>query len=258
MNNKLGIRPLTLAVCLALAPAAAISTPAFAESSTHAVIDSASADSALANLTLVGRHFSTVKKLNVFMAGVATPLPIVSVTDTVLVAQLPAGITPGSYIVSVGDGNGNDDEDFFVTLGAAGATGPTGQAAGTVYQSYGPGTVIPNVPPPGIFLGAQDTITVPSNASVVVTFSATAQVTSGPAGCPVEHTLVLNGVPQGERVIEGLLAPQFGVTVPNTVTYSIAYGSLPPGPLTIQLWHSTPCPNVELNNTTITTQILMH
>jgi len=305
MNNKFGAR-VACAMCLTFAAAAIVSTSALAK--TQAVVDSVSADSGLVSLTMIGSNFSTVKKLDVLMAGVATPLPIVSMTDTALVARLPAGIAPGSYLVTV------DGKKFFVTLGAVGATGPmgpagaagpagatgptgaagpvgapgpagatgpsgatgptgptgatgdtgpsgpagtTGQAAASVFHQFLSGNTIPQGPPPGVSLGAQDVVTVPPNADLVVTFSATAQLVSGDTDCVAVHALQVN-----DAIVPGYayeyLPPQSRNAIPQTVTYTFALSNLAPGAVTLQLLHSTSCADVELVQTMITTQILAH
>ena len=125
-----GVRRLVLAV--SVATAFALPLPAFASSSpTHAVIHSASVDDEVTQLTLRGRNFTGVKKLKVLMGGVVMPLTVVTLTPTLLVANLPAGLADGTYVVQVGNGKGDDDDDdgeFFFTVGAEGADGPAGPA----------------------------------------------------------------------------------------------------------------------------------
>lgn len=120
-----GVRRLVLAV--SVAAAFAFPLPAFAASSpTHAVIHSASVDDGATQLTLRGLRFTGVKSLKVMMGGVAVPLPVATVTPTQLVANLPAGLADGTYVVRVGNGKGHDDEEFFFTVGAEGGDGPAG------------------------------------------------------------------------------------------------------------------------------------
>ena len=104
--------------CLAPAPAA------FAASKTHAVIDSASVDGVF--LTLRGSNFTSVKNLTVTVAGVSMPLAVNMVTDQILIGLLPRGLPAGTYVATVGNGNGADDAEFFFTIGAIGPAGPVG------------------------------------------------------------------------------------------------------------------------------------
>jgi len=103
----------------------------FAES-LPAVINSASVDAGTVSVTINGGGFNAVRNLKVFLGGVAAELPLVSRTDGVLVALLPAGLAPGSYSVIVSGTRGvaanstRDEEEFFFTVGAMGAVGPQG------------------------------------------------------------------------------------------------------------------------------------
>ena len=126
MKSPFDARPLVVAVSLALAPLAALPTTALGQSKTHAQVDSIATDTTQLQITLRGSNFSTVKSLKLLMSGVSQPLPILSMTDQVLIGLLPSNITPGSYLVTVGNGNGADDTDFFFTFGAVGAQGPAG------------------------------------------------------------------------------------------------------------------------------------
>lgn len=126
MKSPFDARPLVVAVSLALLPLATLPTSALAQSKTHAQVDSISTDTTQLQVTLRGSNFSTVKSLKLFMSGVSQPLPILSMTDQVLIALLPTNIAPGTYLATVGNGNGADDTDFFFTFGAIGAQGPTG------------------------------------------------------------------------------------------------------------------------------------
>ena len=123
-------RTVVVAVALAFAPLA-LPAPAWAQSRNQAQIDSVSYDPASLRITIRGHNFSTVKSIKLFLSGEAQALPILQVSDQVVVGLLPAAIQPGSYAVVVGDGNGVNDADFFVTLGAAGPQGPKGDTGAT-------------------------------------------------------------------------------------------------------------------------------
>ena len=98
MKKRSTLRPLYLATALAFTAVAATPLTAFAANPNQAVIDSVAADPQLVHLTLVGHAFSSVKHLALSLSGVSQSLPIVSATDSVLVALLPAGIAPRSIV----------------------------------------------------------------------------------------------------------------------------------------------------------------
>jgi hypothetical protein len=125
MKKEFRLRPLALATSLALAALLPLPFAALAADN-HAVINSAAADSGLVNLTLHGQHFTSVKRLTLLLSGAAVPLPILSITDQTIVALLPIGIPPGSYVATLGSGDSGNAEEFFVTLGGTGPAGPTG------------------------------------------------------------------------------------------------------------------------------------
>src|SRR5690242_16908134 len=120
MGTRTRLRKTALAVALAFAPLALIPSTACADNAGTALIQSAAADDNLVHLTLHGNHFTKVKGLRLMLSGVATPLPILSLTDQMVVALLPVGIAPGTYALGVVSGQGNDGEmvdDFFVAIG---------------------------------------------------------------------------------------------------------------------------------------------
>ena len=132
MGNKNRLCATALAAALAVAALALNPSMALADNGSPAVIQSAAVDSDLLHLTVQGSHFTRVKGIRLVLSGVATPLPIISLSDQAIVALLPPGITPGTYALGVVSGQGNDDmhmvDDFFVTIGSIGAPGPAGPA----------------------------------------------------------------------------------------------------------------------------------
>src|SRR5690349_2135691 len=125
MPKEFRLRPLAFATSLAFASLMPLPFAALAADN-HAVINSAAADSSLVNLTLHGQHFASVKRLTLLLSGTPVPLPILSITDQTIVALLPVGIAPGSYVVTLGSADSGNAEEFFVTLGGVGPAGPTG------------------------------------------------------------------------------------------------------------------------------------
>lgn len=135
MGNKNRLCATALAAALAVAALALNPSMALADNGSPAVIQSAAVDSDLLHLTVQGSHFTRVKGIRLVLSGVATPLPIISLSDQAIVALLPPGITPGTYALGVVSGQGNDDmhmvDDFFVTIGSIGAPGPAGPKGDT-------------------------------------------------------------------------------------------------------------------------------
>ena len=134
MKNQLVIRHVVFAVSIAVASFVAVPQLALA-SSNDPVITSASSDAGLANLTINGSGFNSVRNLQVFLSGFSTALPLVSKSDKILIALLPPGIHAGTYSFVLtspngksGDNNndGSDDDEFFVVIGPAGPAGPAG------------------------------------------------------------------------------------------------------------------------------------
>ena len=83
-------------------------------------------------ITVHGVNFNQKKgALRVFLSGYDSPLLVSSYGDDEIVAFLPPGALPGSYMVSLvpSDRQGTDDDrgdDFFFTLGAQGEPGDKG------------------------------------------------------------------------------------------------------------------------------------
>jgi hypothetical protein len=123
-----------LALCVAGALFAA-STSGFADSSHQPAIIEAHADGAMLRITGFDLAGGTPK---ITLGNAA--LSIVSATATHIDALLPAGVAPGSYLLTLtlskgrkdGVADRNDDsskyEEFWVTIGGAGAAGKDGVA----------------------------------------------------------------------------------------------------------------------------------
>lgn len=92
------------------------------------VVISASSNSAVTQLTIVGSGFSPNSTTpTVSLGNVA--LSLASFTDTQIVATLPANEPAGSYSLSVTEtSSGSRTTTFGVTIGAVGPTGPQGPA----------------------------------------------------------------------------------------------------------------------------------
>src|SRR5216684_3025522 len=89
------------------------------------LIDSTSPDFSVtpAQLTISGQSLGTTKPMVTFDG---LTLPVLTYTNSKIVATLPAGITPGSYLLIVVNTSTQGVFPFVSTIGAVGATGPQG------------------------------------------------------------------------------------------------------------------------------------
>jgi hypothetical protein len=88
-------------------------------------IAAAASDPALTTLFVNGENFTS--NALVYLAGVPLGNVVVSSGGTQLSAALPAGLLPGSYRITIVQGNGTPyTTTFDVTLGSTGAEGPAG------------------------------------------------------------------------------------------------------------------------------------
>src|SRR6266702_3984412 len=96
------------------------------------IVTSATVDPALARVTIHGANFVGGKNTptQVFLGATLTPLTVLAISDSEITALLPAGVAPGSYLLTVGYGSGNDangkSDEFSVALGDVGSPGPQG------------------------------------------------------------------------------------------------------------------------------------
>ena len=102
-------------------------------------------DAGLTTLTIGGTNLGAPGTTTVNIDNYAAPLTLTSVTSTSVVANLPAGIAPGSYLLTltVSTSKAPLADEFWVSLpvmgpagpvgatGATGATGPTGATGAT-------------------------------------------------------------------------------------------------------------------------------
>lgn len=129
MNARLRLRPLSLAILLAAAPLAPFAPDALA-ASPQPIIDYVVVDSGLVNMTVYGHNFESVRRLTLVLSGSSQALTVVDKSNTSITALLPLDVVPGSYVITLGNGDAND-QDFFVTLSGAGPMGPTGATGAT-------------------------------------------------------------------------------------------------------------------------------
>ena len=96
------------------------------------VITSASVDSTMTRITIGGINFLGLngKKLPTVLLR-TTVLALVSETPTQIIALLPAGLTPGTYLLTVANSSEGSYDTCDVTIGAAGPAGPTGPTGAT-------------------------------------------------------------------------------------------------------------------------------
>ena len=123
-------RTLAAAIALALSTAAIAADP---------VILEARADAAGVSITITGTDLDDGTP-RLTLGGIVTPLVVTSASETRIVALLPPGLTPGSYLLSLslsrgrgggGGGGGGRGDEFWLTLGTAGPAGPVGATGAT-------------------------------------------------------------------------------------------------------------------------------
>ena len=129
MKAKQHCRALVAALALAFAFAP---HGALAQAARDPIVTHARANEAGTVLQIVGIDFPTAA-LVVTLGDLATPLVVTLATPTLIEARLPAGIAPGTYLVTLGTGKGNDrttahGDEMWITLGTAGPQGPAGPA----------------------------------------------------------------------------------------------------------------------------------
>jgi hypothetical protein len=88
----------------------------------------AAADSGLTQMTVTGISFTGAPGSStiVTLGSSLTPLQVVAVTNTSLTVLLPSGVQPGSYLMTVSTTNPQQTDEFWVTIGAVGPKGDTG------------------------------------------------------------------------------------------------------------------------------------
>jgi len=100
------------------------------------LIAEARSDDANTVLRIIGSDLPT-KQPRVSLGALAAPLVVTLATSTRIDALLPAGITPGTYLLTVtsgkkdSNGDGPHGDEFWVTLGARGDAGPPGAPGAT-------------------------------------------------------------------------------------------------------------------------------
>lgn len=117
-------------------------------------ITSALADTEAGTLTIFGERFRSGRTLEVTL-GRFGALVVTLDTDTVIGAELPDGIAPGDYLLTVLTGRGASQVDSFdLTVGGAGPAGPMGPEgprgeAGPPGPKGEPGMGVPATANPG-------------------------------------------------------------------------------------------------------------
>jgi hypothetical protein len=126
----MGLKGAHLGLCvLALVVQFSAVHPAWSATATTPAILSATISSAKDQIDIGGSNFIPAKTApKVSLDG--TRLSLVSSTNTLLVASLPAKLPAGSYLLSVTTSAG-ESATFAVTVGAAGPAGPAGPAGAT-------------------------------------------------------------------------------------------------------------------------------
>jgi len=126
MKSLRTARIVLLALAIACSAALSTSPSVVAATSPSPLITSVTANPALTTLTITGSNLgspgATVVTLDSYPQLVLT-----TVTNTSVVATLPAGVAPGSYLLMLTrTDTGPKTDEFWVTLGAVGPQGPAG------------------------------------------------------------------------------------------------------------------------------------
>ena len=119
-----------LAVALAIATFFTVVAPTAQAGPNDVAVNSATANLATNKLTVLGANMvAQDSKHPLLVLFNNMSLPITSSSPTMLMATLPAGLTPGSYHLLVGNGNPSDEDHngfLDMTLGNTGSQGPVG------------------------------------------------------------------------------------------------------------------------------------
>jgi hypothetical protein len=228
-----------LVLSAALGVAAAFD--AAAQKNNHVTVTSVIADSALTSLEIRGANFLGPKPTRVFLSGHSAALPLTLVSVNHLVASLPAGMTGGSYDVTVTHGNGASQTDVFgITLGMSGPPGPKGDTGATgpagppgppgpagagaqAFASYAGGNTPIPVSVDGTtwhdLAGMSGTIASPRDYGALISYNVVFQ-NIAPVDCSMIARLVIDGTPGTATVV---YLP--GQTTSSVTQSAIATGS---------------------------------
>ena len=91
----------------------------------NAIVIEAEDPTAGDQLVVTGRNFDNGQEIQLTLGGM--PLPVLEHTANVILAEIPADVLPGSYVLVVWSGGGSVREDSMdVTIGEEGPVGATG------------------------------------------------------------------------------------------------------------------------------------
>jgi hypothetical protein len=110
------------------------------------LILTAQADQTSETILIQGQNFLGKNKDDSVVTLAGNPLTVQSVSDTEIWTDLPAGVTPGTYLLTVSRGQGSVKNDSFsLTIGAVGPAGPQGDMGPT--GATGPAGPMPDMSP---------------------------------------------------------------------------------------------------------------
>jgi len=93
----------------------------------YAVVLESGDPGGLDQLVITGHNFRNGGEVALTLGG--TPLKVISHEETTIIAEIPADVLPGSYVLIAWTGNGSVREDSLdLTIGAEGPQGPQGPA----------------------------------------------------------------------------------------------------------------------------------
>jgi hypothetical protein len=102
----------------------------------NAVVLESSDQTVLDQLVVTGHNFNNGGAVNLTLGG--TPLSVILQEENRIIAEIPADVLPGTYVLVAWSGNGSVREDSMdITIGAEGPVGPQGPQGDTGPQ--GPG-----------------------------------------------------------------------------------------------------------------------
>ena len=91
----------------------------------NAVVLESSDPAVLDQLVVTGHNFNNGGEVQLTLGG--TPLTVILQEESRIIAEIPADILPGSYVLAAWSGNGSVREDSMdITIGAEGPEGPQG------------------------------------------------------------------------------------------------------------------------------------
>ena len=117
----------SMALCMASAAAMTVVAQAESTSRPQLTVETAEADLTAETLLITGKKLVWSNDTDVQVTLAGAPLVVLSAAETQILAQLPPGLAPGSYLLKVSRGTGTvQNGTFDVAIGGVGPAGPKG------------------------------------------------------------------------------------------------------------------------------------